>query len=70
MEWFQKGCQLSLIVFTKKSRKLLPELWCIASKDKPSEKKKKKKKERKKEKKKREAPYFKLGPIEWFQKGC
>ena len=38
MGWFQKGCLLSLIVFTKKSRKLLPELWCVASRNKPPEK--------------------------------
>ena len=38
MEWFQKGCLLSLVVFTKKSRKLLPKRWCIASRDKPPEK--------------------------------
>ena len=35
MEWFQKGGYLSFVVFTKKSRKLLPELWYIASRDKP-----------------------------------
>ena len=40
MEWFQKGCSLSLVLFTKKSRKLLPELRCTASRDKPPEKKK------------------------------
>ena len=39
MEWFQRGCSFSLVVFTKKSQKLLPELWCTASKDKPPEKK-------------------------------
>ena len=38
MEWFQKCCELSLAVFTKKSRKLLPELWCIASRDERPEK--------------------------------
>ena len=38
-EWFQKGCLLSLVVFTKKSQKLPPELWCIASRDKPPAKK-------------------------------
>ena len=38
MEWFQKEC-FSLVVFTKKSRKLLPELWCITSRDKSAEKK-------------------------------
>ena len=26
MEWFQKGCELSLVVFTKNARKLLPVL--------------------------------------------
>ena len=35
--WFQKCYDFSLVVFTKKSRKLRPELWCIASKDKPPE---------------------------------
>ena len=29
MKWFQKGCKLSLVVFTKMLRKLLLELWCI-----------------------------------------
>ena len=37
MERFQKGCYLSLVVFTKKSRKLPQGLWCIASRDKPPE---------------------------------
>ena len=37
MKWFQKGCSLSSVVFTKKSRKLLPEHWCITSRDKPPE---------------------------------
>ena len=38
VEWFKRGCQLSLVVFTKRARKLLPELWYIAQKDKPPEK--------------------------------
>ena len=44
--WFEfpygvvsKGLLFSLVVFTKKARKLLPELWYIASRDKPPEKK-------------------------------
>ena len=38
MEWFQNRCLLSLVIFTKKSWKLLLELWCIALRDKPPEK--------------------------------
>ena len=38
MQWFQKGCLFSLVVFTKKVRKLHPELWCIASRKKLPEK--------------------------------
>ena len=30
MEWFQKGCSLSLVVFAMKTRKLLSELWYIS----------------------------------------
>ena len=35
----KRVASFSLIVFTKKSQKLLPELWCIASKDKPPDRK-------------------------------
>ena len=36
--YFKRIDNFSFVVFTKKSRKLLPELWCIASRDKPPEK--------------------------------
>ena len=37
VEWFQKGCLLSLVVFMKKSQKLVLKFPSIASRDKPPE---------------------------------
>ena len=36
--YFKRIDNFYLVVFTKKSRKLLPELWCIASRDKHQKK--------------------------------